>query len=241
MIPNTRSRHPAKGLLAELPNREFAQLSPHLEIVKLRFKDILIEAGEPIRKAYFPHAAVVSLIAVMTNGKSAEAATVGPEGFVGFDGLLGDDVAACRGVVQIAGEAARIDMARLRTANRQSAIIHDLLLRYVRAHLLQLSQSVACNCLHTVEQRTARWLLMAQDRGNRERFGLTHLSVAELLGVRRATVSVVTRKLHDAGLIHCGRRSITITDRTGLERAACECYAIMRQRLPEAGACSTQS
>src|ERR1700722_17693073 len=99
MVPNGQSGHAAEGLLAALPKSEFAQLSPHLQIVKLHFKDILTEAGEPVREAYFPHAAVVSLIAVMADGSSAEAATVGSEGFVGFGGLLGDDVAVCRSVV----------------------------------------------------------------------------------------------------------------------------------------------
>jgi CRP-like cAMP-binding protein len=141
-----------------------------------------------------------------------------------------------RCVVQVAGEASRIDIARLRTANRESALIQDLLLRYVRAHLVQVSQSVACNCLHTVEQRAARWLLMAHDRAKRDRFGLTHHFVSEMLGVRRATVSVVARKLQNAGLIRCGRQSITITDRMGLEQATCECYGIMRQGFDRAAA-----
>ena len=229
MLPNTPSPHTARGLLAALPKQEFAQLSPHLKTVKLRFKDILIEPGEPVREAYFPHAAVVSLIAIMADGSSAEAATVGPEGFIGFGALLGDDVAAYRSVVQVAGEASRIDIAHLRALNRQSGRIQEVLLRYIRAHIVQLSQSVACNSLHTVEQRAARWLLMAHDRAKRDRFGLTHHFVSEMLGVRRATVSVVARRLQNAGLIRCGRQSITITDRIGLEQATCECYRIIRR------------
>jgi CRP-like cAMP-binding protein len=223
----------AGGLLAALPKSEFARLSPHLKTVKLHFKDVLTEAGEPVREAYFPHAAVVSLMAVMANGSSAEAATVGPEGFIGVGGLLGDDVALYRSIVQVAGEASRIDIAHLRAAHRQSGLVQDLLLRYIRAHLVQLSQSVVCNSLHTVEQRAARWLLMAHDRAKRDRFGLTHHFVSEMLGVRRATVSVVARKLQNAGLIRCGRQSIMITDRPGLEETACECYRIVRQAFDQ--------
>jgi CRP-like cAMP-binding protein len=226
-IPNHSKA--AGGLLAALPNSEFARLSPHLKTVKLRFGDVLTEAGEPVREAYFPHAAVISLIAVMANGSSAEAATVGPEGFIGVGGLLGDDVAVYRSIVQVAGEASRIDMIHLRAALRECGLVQDLLLRYIRAHIIQLSQSVVCNSLHTVEQRAARWLLTAHDRAKRDRFGLTHHFVSEMLGVRRATVSVVARKLQNAGLIRCGRQSITITNRAGLEQVSCECYRIVRQ------------
>ena len=158
MLPDTPVVCVARGLLSALPKEEFAQLSPHLKTVKLHFRDVLIEPGEPVQDAYFPHSAVISLIAVMANGSSAEAATVGPEGFIGFGGLLGDDITKYRCIVQVGGEASRIDMTHLRAISRRSGSIQDLLFRYIRAHIVQLSQAVACNSLHTVEQRAARWL-----------------------------------------------------------------------------------
>ena len=223
-------RHRANRLIAAIPARQLAQLAPSLEIVPLTPRTVLVESGAPLHHAYFPHGGVICLMAAMRKG-GAETATVGPEGFIGFEALLGSRIASQRVLVQVEGTASRLPIQTLADAAQESASLRGLLLGYVRYFLIQVLQSVACNGLHSVQERFARWLLMAHDRAGTDSFRLTQEFLADLLGIHRPSVTIVARTLQSAGLISYSRGLITITDRQGLEEATCECYDMVRQAL----------
>jgi len=225
-------QHRANRLIAAMPARDLAKLAPHLEIVPLRPRTILAEPGNNLRYAYFPHSGVICLMVAMRKGIT-ETATIGPEGFVGFSTLLGSNVVSQRFLVQVAGTASRLPIDALLPAVRRSPALQALLLGYVRFFLVQALQAVACNGLHNVRQRCARWLLMAHDRARANSFELTHQFLAEMLGIQRPSVTLVARSLQDAGLIRYSRGMITIVNRKGLERTACECYGIVRKAYGE--------
>lgn len=225
--------HRANRLLARIHPAGFAKLAPHLEVVALAAREVLFEAGTPLRQIYFPHSGVVCLMASMRSGV-AEMATVGCEGFVGFEAVLGGQAAASRALVQIAGSASRVSASALRAAIDRYPTIRELLLRYVRFFLIQALQSVACNTLHDVDSRCAQWLLRAHDRGGEaDSLNLTQEFLAEMLGVQRPSVTIVARSLQKAGLIRYSRGVIAITNRKGLEDAACECYGIVKRAFDE--------
>ncbi len=171
-------------------------------------------------------------MAVLRDGV-VETAAVGSEGFIGFEAVLGGGAAANRALVQLSGSASRVSVKALRAAMQSQPAIRDLLLRYMRYFLTQILQSAACSALHEVEERCARWLLMAHDRAGTDSFNLTQEFLAETLGVHRPTVTIVARTMQQAGLIRYSRGAITIMDRKGLEEAACECYGIVRRALAE--------
>jgi CRP-like cAMP-binding protein len=225
-------RHHANRLIAAMQAEVFARLEPHLEIVRLAPRTVLAEADGPLHHAYFPHHGVICLMAVLRKG-GAETATVGAEGFIGFEVLLGAATASQRVLVQVEGVASRIAIATLTRIAQDSAPLRELLLGYVRYFMIQVLQSVACNGAHSVPQRCARWLLMAHDRAGTDSFQLTQEFLAELLGIQRPSVTIVARTLQKEGLIRYSRGLIAITDRAGLEQAACECYAIVRHAMNE--------
>jgi CRP-like cAMP-binding protein len=222
--------HGKNGLLAAFNSDEWEQLHPALDIVQLERKAVLYEAGKPVEQIYFPHNAVVSLVAVMQDGRVAETGTVGREGFTGSETILGnDDTANSRCLVQVAGMASKVPLSTLRAFIDERPHARQLLLAYTRALLAQVLQSVACNATHSVEQRCARWLLMTHDRAATDTFELTQEFLAVMLSVRRASVNVVGNSFQKAGLIRYSRGKITILDRAGLEAASCECYGIIRR------------
>ena len=231
-MPPERDKRGGNRLLGSLPAEAFARLSAYLETVSLEPRQILFEAGEPIEQVYFPHAGIVCLMVTTADG-TAESAAIGAEGFVGFESVLGGDRAANRALVQVAGSASKVSIARLRAAIAESPSLRELLLRYVRFFLIQSLQSAACNSLHTVDERCAKWLLVAHDRADSDSFNLTHEFLAEMLGVHRPSLTIVARTLQRAGLIRYSRGVMTITDRQGLEEAACECYGVVRRALEE--------
>jgi CRP-like cAMP-binding protein len=226
------NRHRANRLIAAMPAELLSRLLPHLEIVPLTPRTVLAESGSPLQHAYFPHTGVICLMAVLRKG-GAETATVGAEGFIGFEVLLGAATASQRVLVQVAGVASRMPIATLVDLARDSAPLRELLLGYVRYFMIQVLQSVACNGTHSVQQRCARWLLMAHDRAGTNSFQLTQEFLAELLGIQRPSVTIVARTLQKAGMIRYSRGLIAITDRAGLEQAACECYDMVRQAMNE--------
>lgn len=201
--------------------------------MQLKPRTVLAEVGEPIGYVYFPHTAVICLMAVMRENGAVETATIGPEGVVGFEMLWGA-TAINRTIVQVSGEATRIRLRDMATAVRESSTLRAVLLRYIGAFLVQVTQSVACNGLHKLEERCCRWLLMAHDRAQRDSFPITQDYLAEMLGVHRPTITVVARALQAAGLIRYSRGVLTIVDRRGLQASACECYAIVRRAYDEA-------
>jgi CRP-like cAMP-binding protein len=227
---DTGDRHQANRLIAAMSSDLRSKLIPHLEIVPLTPRTVLAESGSTLRHAYFPHAGVICLMAALRKG-GAETATIGPEGFVGFETLLGSQTASQRVLVQVAGSASRLPIDTLTALARENEPLRELLLGYVRYFLIQVLQSVACNGIHSVQERCARWLLMAHDRAGTNSFQLTQEFLAELLGIQRPSVTIVARTLQKAGLIRYSRGLIAITDRPRLEQAACECYEMVRKAM----------
>jgi CRP-like cAMP-binding protein len=219
---------PKNCLLAALPPEVLGTLQPHLKMLPLQRGKVLCEADEPLRRVYFPEAGAVSLLTVFQDGTTAEMATVGREGVVGIGALLGGERAFGRYVVPISGSALSVDASRFQSALRENRDLRVACETYAQAFLAHLLQNVACNAIHRVDQRCARWLLMCDDQAEGNRFELTQESLAEMLGVRRSTVTVIAGSLQQAGLIHYCRGTIIVLDRRGLEATACECYGIVR-------------
>jgi CRP-like cAMP-binding protein len=221
--------HRANRLLAALGPEDFAQLEPHLEIVVLQRGQVLYETGEPLRYAYFPHDTVVSLVAAMEDGGCAEMAVFGREGLLGLVSAMVSRRSFGRYIVQVTGTASRIDIDRIHEAISKRPNIRRLLLHYTEALMTQVLQTVACNAVHSAKARFCRWILSAHDRLDQDALPLTHELLSERLGVQRSTLSIITRTLQTAGLIKQGRGVIMVTDRAGLEKAACECYGTIRR------------
>ncbi|RDI56818.1 Crp/Fnr family transcriptional regulator [Microvirga subterranea] len=221
--------HRANRLLAALEAEDYAYLEPYLETVELPQGKVLYEPGEMVYHVYFPQDACVSLVNVLEDGVTVEVAMFGREAAFGFVSELATGKAFGRYVVQIAGGASRISIQRLHDVVEARPRIRSILWAFAEALILQTFQMITCNAVHSVEARCCRWILSIHDRLGHDTLPLTHEFLASMLGVQRSTVSVVTRALQSAGLIVQGRGAITITDRDGLERAACECYWKIRK------------
>jgi CRP-like cAMP-binding protein len=220
-------------LLSSLPHesREWLQ---SLEPVKLRSGMVLYEPDEDIQHVYFLSNALVSLISMNSEGSSVEIGMVGNEGMVGVPAILGG-VAPYRAIVQMGGDAFRINSRKMYEEFRKNPFLRDLLLKYTNAFLIQLAQSSICNCYHTLQERLCRWLLVARDAVKSDVLFLTHDLIAKLLATRRASVTVAAGLLQRAGLIKISRGQITIVDAQGLAEMSCECYAIVRDGVKRTG------
>jgi CRP-like cAMP-binding protein len=218
-------------LLSALPTEEYKRLLPNLEFVSLNFKQIIYAPDGPIDYVYFPNSGIISLVNVTEDGRTVEAGMVGKEGMAGIPVFLGADKMPCLAISQVVGEAVRMKADVFKREVTPGTSLYNLLLRYTQALLNQISQSVACNCLHPVEGRLCRWLLMCQDRVRSNQFMLTQELLAQMLGVRRASVSEVAATLQKAGLIRYSRGKITILDRERLEASCCECYRVVKQEF----------
>ena len=225
-MPNTKPPAGPHGnrLLARLPPQEYQRLLPRLQLVPLELKRVLYEARSPIDYAYFPNRGVVSALTVMEDGRAIEVATIGAEGMLGLSLLVGAKTTANRVIVQVPGEALRLAEDVVREEVSRDSALRRLLILYHTAFLAQVSQAVACNGLHSVHQRCCRWLLMTQDRAHSDVFPMTHEFLAEMLGVRRSTVSEVLEPFQKEGLIRYSRGKCTVLDREGLKAGSCECY-----------------
>jgi CRP-like cAMP-binding protein len=189
---------------------------------------VLIESEAPITEIYFVREGVCSIIATEQEGGSVEVGTIGNEGFVGIPVLLGADTMTSTMFMQIEGDGWRMSADEFRRIVDERPVMRRLLLRYAQYFTDQLSQGVACNRLHTLEERAARWLLMTHDRVEGDAFELTQEFLAMMLGVRRAGVTVAMGLLQGAGILRYSRGRITILDRARLEEASCGCYHITR-------------
>ena len=218
-------------LLSALPREEYERLLPHLETVSLRFNQIIYAPNEPIEHVYFPNSGIISLVNLTEDGGTVEAATVGNEGMVGIPVLLGADRIVGQAVSQIVGDALRMKADVFKREVTPSSSLYNLLLRYTLALLNLISQSVACNRRHSVEERCCRWLLLCHDRVQSDQFYITQEFLSQMLGVRRSSVSVVAAILQKAGLIRYHRGKMTLLDRKGLEAVSCECYRIVKDEF----------
>jgi CRP-like cAMP-binding protein len=220
-------------LLAALPPAAFDLLMPDLEVVALHQDEVLSRAGDEIEHVFFPHSGAVSLMISMADGKTVATAAIGREGGIGLLSVLGPSPSAITAIVHAAGTASRIPASRFHAAFNRSAAIRQLVQTHVRALLIQLQHSAACNALHPVEARLARWLLHFRDRIDHDVLPLTQEELSEILGVRRTTVTLLMRNLRATGAIRSDRRGQIEIDRSRLAAVACECHATMRREVEE--------
>ncbi len=222
---------PSNRLLSALSAADYKRLAPHLERVHLEMKHVAFETNQPIEYAYFPLTGIASMITVMKGGKAVEVATVGNEGMIGLPLFLGVNTTPSRAFTQVPGESIRMKADAFQREVRRQAGFAKMLQIYTQALIVQISQGMACNGIHSIYQRTARWLLMTHDRVAAQKFPLSQEFIGAMLGVRRASVSEVASKLQKAGLIRYSRGIIEIVDRAGLEAASCECYGVIQHEF----------
>ncbi len=214
-------------LLASLPDIEFERVQTHLKPISLKLGQVLYESGDKMDYVYFPTTSIISLLYVMENGATAEIGVVGNDGVLGIALFMGGDTTPNRAVIQSAGEAFKMSAKDLMAEFTLGGVFHNLLLRYTQTLITQISQTAVCNRLHSVEQQLCRWLLLSHDRLNSDTLVMTHDLISNMLGVRREGVTMAARKLAARKLIKNVRGSITILDRSGLEKAVCECYEVV--------------
>jgi CRP-like cAMP-binding protein len=216
-------------MLAYLPPEELERLQPKLQPVELEHGRILYEANMPVDQVYFVDHGMISVVSMMRNGSVIEVGTIGNEGMAGLAVILGVEAIPYRHVVQVPGRARRIGAAALMQELRADALLPKLLNRYQAAFNTQVMQGMACNGLHSVIQRCCRWLLTTQDRVGSHELNITHDFLAQMLGVRRASVTEVLRPLQQDGLIRASRGKVIILDPKRLADASCECYGVIRK------------
>jgi len=205
------------------------QFAPRLTTIALNQVEVLHFSCEFIQELYFPIDCLLSITITMENGETAETGVIGNREVLGVNAFMGGkETTQTEYVVQIGGQAVKIDAATFREQFDRNQALRSLFLKYTQALIAQISQTTACNSLHSLEQRLGRWLLEAQDRVESDDIQLTQRFLAEMLGVRRAGVTQAAQKLQDQGLITYGRGHIQICDRAGLEHAACECFRVVR-------------
>jgi CRP-like cAMP-binding protein len=212
-------------------SKECVEVVSKLELVRLKLHQVLYEAGETIKSGYFVNSGMMSVLAVQPDGKSVEVGLIGKEGFVGLPLLVGYRSSPTRVVTQADGTAYRCSAEELRQLIEQYPELGKQLHRFAHRLAMQTTQIAACNRLHEVEERLARWILMTQDRVQSHHLPLTQEFLAQMLGTRRSSVTVCAGILQKAGLISYTRGSVTILDRIKLEAAACDCYGIVQQQL----------
>lgn len=223
--------HANNFLIQGLSREDRARLLESCERVELTFGDVLCESDQPYQHAYFPVSAFISLVTKLTDHHPLEMALVGNEGMLGASLALGLGDAPMRAVVQGNGSALRVGIGRFRSELKNCPSLLLRLHRYLYVQLRQLAQGAACTRFHQIEPRLARWLLMTHDRSQADSFNLTHEFLAGMLGVRRSGITIAAGALQARGLISYSRGDISILDRSGLEVAACECYAAQQQQF----------
>jgi len=217
-------------ILDALPVVERDRLVAAMTVVDLPIKTVLFEPGAPIDAVYFPTSGVISLVTALDDGNIVEVATVGNEGIVGVPHVANGSLAV-RAISQVAGSSLRMAGATFLAEWEHPGPLRDLVQNYVQALFGQVSQAAACNRLHSNEERLARWLLMSHDRVGSDAFLITHEFLGQMLGSRRATVTLSAGVLQAAGLIRYHRGNVTIVDRAGLESVSCECYQVIKDEL----------
>jgi CRP-like cAMP-binding protein len=233
-MPPTDGRDPRSNrLLQTLAPAEYAALERHLQVMSFALKQSLYAPNTAITTVYFPLTGVLDLVKLLQDGETISIAAIGKEGFIGHAVVLGVDRMPEEVLCKLPSTCAAIDVERFREHLAGHGGWSRCLLRYTAALFNDVAQSAACNRLHSVEKRVARYLLIEQDRAETNEFPMTHEFLAEMLGVRRATITETLGVLEQAGLVRTSRGRIAIADRAGLEARACECYRVMREEYAQ--------
>lgn len=222
-------------ILASLPKAELARLAPHLSRLPLPSGKTLLSPGEDIEYAYFLETGMASVVVAMSNGNMVETGITGNEGVIGFPGLLGTKSMPTRTFMQIPGDGFRINAQHLSDEFERPGKLRKQINTYFQAHLVQTAQTAACNRLHDIAERLARWLLICHDRMESDEFTITHEFLGHMLGTPRSTVTLAAGILQKAELLDYSRGRIHIRNRKGLEKAACECYQTIRTEFDRLG------
>jgi CRP-like cAMP-binding protein len=218
-------------ILAALKGPELDRLSAHLEPVTLKLGDVIYGPNQHISYAYFPTTSIISLQYIMDTGACAEAAEVGNEGMLGLPILLGANSTPNTAIIQTAGHAFRLEQRILKSEFNAGGMLQKLLLRYTQAMMTQMFQTAACNRHHSIEQQLCRWLLLTVDRIPSGELLMTQELVANMLGVRRESITEAAGSLQNAGSIRYRRGHISVLDRSKLERCVCECYSVVKKEF----------
>jgi CRP-like cAMP-binding protein len=228
-MPDVEQTSLRNQLLTRLSGEDFSCLAPHLRRVEMPFRAALHTAGEPIASAIFPEHGYASMLARLEDGDAAEVGMIGFEGVIGLPLLFGTDRSSVEAMVQSAGSATQLPAEIFQQVCEERPTLRALMLRYAMAFNVQVMMTAACNGRHLVEQRLARWLMMAHDRTDGDEFAMTHEFLSMMLAVRRAGITVAAGSLQRAGYIRYEQGRIRVADRHGLETAACECHTIVRR------------
>jgi len=239
MQPNERTTPAGKRvgnkILLSIPDKEYTLIRPHLEFLSMPNHLSLYEPGEPLEFVHFPNTGMVSLVIATEDGKTVEVGEVGREGFAGIQAAVGINRNQVREIVQIAGDGFRVRIGALKSVLQSAPELQLILTRYAVVQGMQFAQTAACNRLHNIEQRLARWLLITQDRVNSPTLAITHDFLATMLGTDRPTVSLAAGTLLKKQIIEYTRGAVQILSRTKLEECACECYEVIQQYNHEIG------
>lgn len=222
------STHSKNLFLAKLSKSEFEKLKPLLIAVELEIGDVVYKTNETTREVYFPETCAISIVTVLENGSTAETGVIGCEGVADVINVLSDNVSPREATVQLPGKGLKMDADFFKTEFKRGGELYKLSLAFMFAFINQISQNSACNLFHNIERRLARWILMIHDCADGDELRLTQEFIAEMLGVHRPSVSNAAKKIQDKNLISYKRGRITVLDREGLEKKACECYKVIK-------------
>lgn len=231
MPKSLRDNVQSNRLLDVLETASHERIDRYLEPVKLKLGAVVCDAGGILKHAYFPEGAVLSLLTVLEDGAGIETANIGREGAFGLFAAMYSRVSFNRCIVQMEGGMVRCPIELLQSEFKNSEHVRNLFVSYSETLLSQVQQTVACNALHSTEERMARWLLMMHDRAGGEPLPYTHEFLSHMLGANRKSVTLAAQSLQNAGLISYRRGNIVVLNRRGLEKASCECYAVVRERF----------
>jgi CRP-like cAMP-binding protein len=230
-IAHVRAATHQNHLLSKLTEEQLQPVLPLFDLVETRVQEVLLQQGKPINYVYFPCRSAHSCMMYLEDGSAVEVGTIGNESFTGIEVLLDATLATQTVVCQIGGPSLRMDAEDFRKLVRNGSALTNILRRSGQAYLTQVSQSVACNRLHSTDMRFARWLLITHDRVQNDEFELTQEFLAAMLGVHRPSVSVVAGLFQQAGMIRYSRGRMKILNRSRLEESTCECYATVRSHF----------
>jgi len=228
MSPPEKLDHSENQILAALPEQDYKRMLPGLESVSFGVGETISEPGEEVRYVYFPNNCMISLLITLEGGESVEVGVVGNEGMFGVNYALGNDTSPNLAIAQTSGSCMKMRAEVFRTEFQRVGPLRDQVLGHAGRLLAMISQTVACNRIHLLEQRLARWLLLVHDRATSDQFPMTHEFISRMLGTPRSEVTKAAGALKLRGLIQYEYGKITVLDRKGLEAAACECYQTVR-------------